>query len=824
MDILYIYYPSIQNYNENNDDINQSTENNENDENDENNKNMYSIIYKYNNFKQITELTNNCPICLELINENENKNIEMPCGHQFHANCINNWYKKSKTCPVCRKKYNHENTLSINNFNDIEKIYNYNCINSFKITQNFIYICDVCNDKIKSVMYIDINKKELCKKCYEESVITEQQNVNNNEILTTTNLDINKNLVMPNNLDELYLNDIDCICFNIKSAFAHINNAEIKNIIIDTKKLYLDDILFSDTKIINCEILSICNILFNNENNLEKILIDNQNIKQLNFDNKNINADNYENNYENKYKNKYENNIQFTIANKIIMSNIFENLTDISIINDKLYYCQFNVNFNNVFTIKICNIMFPLFPKINKNVKIIYCKKICSKITDVLSLEDFNELTLLYLDKCRINNILLPNNNKLTSIIIKACKLKNINLFTKSISDIVLSVNNLTILPELEHLTELCYLNASHNKLTTIPKLPHKNKFCSINLSHNLLKEINLFESKKYMKTLDLSFNYLKEINFKNITAQYIIINNNKLSYLKHNLQCEILQCNNNKIKKILLSQCCLNINCNNNLLHEVYIECYNKIIDNIFQFKNNPLKKIIFTNVKTSYVMLTNLNIKNTQLEQIIFEQKTCNELLYEKHINVLPKCIYETNDDTNEMNNNTNEMNNNTNESKTNNNTNEMDNNTNGTNNDTNESETDNNTNETDNNTNDTNDDTNDSDDDIYTTDDSSIESDDDIYTTDDSSIESDDSSIESDDSSIESDDNTYISNNNLINNTNETIQKNKTLPILYINELKYNKKNTSIMLENKFIIRDNNSAMIFSSDEIIKYSNIN
>lgn len=47
-----------------------------------------------------------CSICLELLFE-ENKGMlvkEMPCGHCYHASCIERWLQMHGTCPFCRYK------------------------------------------------------------------------------------------------------------------------------------------------------------------------------------------------------------------------------------------------------------------------------------------------------------------------------------------------------------------------------------------------------------------------------------------------------------------------------------------------------------------------------------------------------------------------------------------------------------------------------------------------------------------------------------------------------------------------------------------------
>lgn len=49
-----------------------------------------------------TPLNHPCPVCLDTAMDGDW--IQTPCGHQFHASCINAWTKQIPvaTCPLCR--------------------------------------------------------------------------------------------------------------------------------------------------------------------------------------------------------------------------------------------------------------------------------------------------------------------------------------------------------------------------------------------------------------------------------------------------------------------------------------------------------------------------------------------------------------------------------------------------------------------------------------------------------------------------------------------------------------------------------------------------
>lgn len=53
--------------------------------------------------KSESEFLEDCSICLNTIN-NEKLHRELPCGHVFHPECVDEWLlKNDERCPMCRK-------------------------------------------------------------------------------------------------------------------------------------------------------------------------------------------------------------------------------------------------------------------------------------------------------------------------------------------------------------------------------------------------------------------------------------------------------------------------------------------------------------------------------------------------------------------------------------------------------------------------------------------------------------------------------------------------------------------------------------------------
>lgn len=53
------------------------------------------------NLKKDVTPTEDCPICMQKINQKEAKGC-LQCSGVFHNKCINKWVKKSGNCPMCR--------------------------------------------------------------------------------------------------------------------------------------------------------------------------------------------------------------------------------------------------------------------------------------------------------------------------------------------------------------------------------------------------------------------------------------------------------------------------------------------------------------------------------------------------------------------------------------------------------------------------------------------------------------------------------------------------------------------------------------------------
>jgi len=44
-----------------------------------------------------------CPVCQEDYNAGETL-VKLPCGHEYHRDCVTSWLTKHNSCPMCRKQ------------------------------------------------------------------------------------------------------------------------------------------------------------------------------------------------------------------------------------------------------------------------------------------------------------------------------------------------------------------------------------------------------------------------------------------------------------------------------------------------------------------------------------------------------------------------------------------------------------------------------------------------------------------------------------------------------------------------------------------------
>lgn len=63
----------------------------------------------------------NCSVCRELLNNNEQK-FTLECNHTFHTSCIINSFRITNACPICRSTAGYRETRPIDDIDNEENI------------------------------------------------------------------------------------------------------------------------------------------------------------------------------------------------------------------------------------------------------------------------------------------------------------------------------------------------------------------------------------------------------------------------------------------------------------------------------------------------------------------------------------------------------------------------------------------------------------------------------------------------------------------------------------------------------------------------------
>lgn len=75
---------------------------NNNNIDDVSDSNEAILIFNYNSDEKDNYLNNNCVICLEEYNDDD-EIIKVKCNHLYHMNCYDEFVKTSQKCGICRE-------------------------------------------------------------------------------------------------------------------------------------------------------------------------------------------------------------------------------------------------------------------------------------------------------------------------------------------------------------------------------------------------------------------------------------------------------------------------------------------------------------------------------------------------------------------------------------------------------------------------------------------------------------------------------------------------------------------------------------------------
>ncbi|KAL3532525.1 hypothetical protein ACH5RR_006046 [Cinchona calisaya] len=96
LDLALTTPPSTTSENSSNDDYANATKLPEEESNDASKKQNQQVELP------TVSATGLCTVCMEGFESSTGRGKRVPCGHVFHANCIDKWLSVQHSCPLCR--------------------------------------------------------------------------------------------------------------------------------------------------------------------------------------------------------------------------------------------------------------------------------------------------------------------------------------------------------------------------------------------------------------------------------------------------------------------------------------------------------------------------------------------------------------------------------------------------------------------------------------------------------------------------------------------------------------------------------------------------
>jgi Leucine-rich repeat (LRR) protein len=205
-----------------------------------------------------------------------------------------------------------------------------------------------------------------------------------------------------------------------------------------------------------------------------------------------------------------------------------------------------------------------------------------------------------------------------------------------NLQEIYCNNNQLTSLPEWKHLTNLQIIDCSYNKLTSLPEWQHLNNLQEIHCDHNQLTSLPEWQHLTNLQKIKCSVNQLTSLpEWQHLTnLQIINCSDNKLTSLpewQHLTNLQIINCSDNKLTSLPEWQHFTNlqrIDCSDNKLTSLpewqhltnlqKIYCYNNKLTSLPEWHHLANLQIIdcnnnqLTSLPVGWIRLQNLmNIK---------------------------------------------------------------------------------------------------------------------------------------------------------------------------------------------------------------------